>query len=228
MVLSYPKARIIDENGKPLQDYDLQLKTNSPNPSKRFGELLRGHECFEIFGLTPVSALKLTPLIGNYGHGDGVLLARLALQGRFHEIPEYLLFPRRHPQSSYIIELYEQEWLNLDPKVVVINLGTNDTRPDWFALNLGRIIVMSLRAGIQPILLLEPNSLENKTNFLFSRHELMRVVGESRGVPVIDMHSYLRDKYDEGFLWWDFVHLADFGQDLFAEKLYNELEQILL
>ncbi len=134
----------------------------------------------------------------------------------------------RGVNSSYITELYEQEWLNLDPKVVVINLGTNDTKPDWFALNLGRIIVMSLRAGIQPILLLEPNSPENKTNFLFSRHELMRVVGKSRGVPVIDMHSYLRDKYDEGFLWWDFVHLADFGQDLFAEKLYNELEQILL
>jgi len=134
----------------------------------------------------------------------------------------------RGVNSSYIIELYEQEWLNLDPKVVVINLGTNDTKPDWFALNLGRIIVMSLKAGIQPILLLEPNSPENKTNFLFARHELMRVVGESRGVPVIDMHSYLRDKYDEGFLWWDFVHLADFGQDLFAEKLYNELEQILL
>ena len=56
----------------------------------------------------------------------------------------------------------------------------------------------------------------------------MSVVVESRGVPVIDMHSYLRDKYDEGFLWWDSVHLADFGQDLFAEKLYNELEQILL
>ncbi len=133
----------------------------------------------------------------------------------------------RAVNSSYIIELYEQEWLNLAPKVVVINLGTNDTKPDWLALNLGRIIVMSLRAGIQPILLLEPNSLENRTNFLLSMHEVMRRVGKSRGVPVIDMHSYLRDKYDEGFLWWDFVHLADFGQKLFAEKLYNELEQII-
>ncbi len=100
LVLSYPKARIIDENGKPIQNYDLQLNTNSPNPSERFGDLLRGHQCFEIFGLIPVSALKSTPLIGNYGHGDGVLLARLALQGRFHEIPEYLFFPRRHPEQS--------------------------------------------------------------------------------------------------------------------------------
>lgn len=129
--------------------------------------------------------------------------------------------------SSYIIEVYEQEWLKLDPQVVVINLGTNDAKPDWLALNLGRIIDMSLRAGIQPILLLEPNSLENKTNFLLSKHRVMRLTGESRGVPVIDMHSYLRDKYDEGFLWWDFVHLTDFGQKLFAEKIYNELEQII-
>ena len=33
--------------------------------------------------------------------------------------------------SSYIIELYEKEWLNLDPKVVVINLRTNDKSLGW-------------------------------------------------------------------------------------------------
>ena len=100
LVLASPKAKIIDENGKVSQNHDLKLKTNSPNTFVRFSALLRGHECFEIFGLIPVSALKMTPLIGNYGHGDGVLLARLALQGRFYQIPEYLFFPRRHPQQS--------------------------------------------------------------------------------------------------------------------------------
>lgn len=129
--------------------------------------------------------------------------------------------------SPYIINQYEKEWLQLNPKIVVINLGTNDRKPDWLALNITRIIDMSLEAGIQPVLLLEPNSLEHNTNSLLSKHQLMRVTGESRGIPVIDMHSYLRDKYDDGFLWWDFVHLTDFGQKLFAEKLYNELEQIV-
>jgi hypothetical protein len=38
--------------------------------------------------------------MGNYGHGDGVLLARLSLFGRFHKIDEYLFYSRRHEQQS--------------------------------------------------------------------------------------------------------------------------------
>ena len=57
------------------------------------------------------------------------------------------------------------------------------------------------------------------------KHEVMRRVGIAQNVPVIDMHAYLSKKYDDGYLWWDFVHLTDFGQQLVAEKLYNELVQ---
>ena len=42
------------------------------------------------------------------------------------------------------------------------------------------------------------------------------------------MHSYLRDKYDEGFLWWDFVHLADFGQDLLPKTIQRVRTNITL
>ena len=59
-----------------------------------------GHKCYEIFGLIRKSALAKTPLIGAFAHGDGVLLAQLALLGRFEEIPEYLFFPRRHSEQS--------------------------------------------------------------------------------------------------------------------------------
>jgi len=107
--------------------------------------------------------------------------------------------------------------------MVVINLSNNDVDIDMFVSNLQNMIEISVRAGIQPIFVLEANSVENIGNQLIAKHEVMRRVGAAHNVPVIDMHAYLSKKYDQGFLWWDFIHLTDFGQELVAEKLYYEL-----
>lgn len=101
VVLCYPKAQIIDVDSKVVQNYDVKLDTDSQREGDRFRELvLSGHLCYEIFGLIRADALKKTPLIGSYGHSDGVLLTRLAFQGRFHEIPEYLFYARQHQNQS--------------------------------------------------------------------------------------------------------------------------------
>ena len=39
------------------------------------------------------------------------------------------------------------------------------------------------------------------------------------GVPFLDMHSTLKGKFHTGFLWWDFVHLTDYGQSLVGDRL---------
>ena len=100
VVLCHSKVKIIDEQGNFLQTYNVNLNTDSPKPQERFHELLSKHLCYQIFGVIRSCALKLTPLLGTYGHADGVLLVRLALLGRFHEIPEYLFFIRNHPQQA--------------------------------------------------------------------------------------------------------------------------------
>jgi glycosyltransferase involved in cell wall biosynthesis len=100
VVLCHSKVKIIDENGKFLQNYEVKLNTESPKPQERFHELLSKHLCYQIFGLIRASTLRMTSLIGNYGHADGVLLLRLGLLGRFYEIPEYLFFSRKHQQQS--------------------------------------------------------------------------------------------------------------------------------
>ena len=108
IVLCYPRASIIDEQGEFLENYDFKLNTESPQPHQRFGELLLGHRCFEVFGLIRSDILKKTALIGNYGHGDGVLLAHLALFGRFEEVPDYLFLARKHAeQSMYVYGVYD-------------------------------------------------------------------------------------------------------------------------
>jgi hypothetical protein len=46
------------------------------------------------------SALLQTPLEGAYARGDSVLLARMALLGRFVELPERLFLSRHHASQS--------------------------------------------------------------------------------------------------------------------------------
>ena len=106
--------------------------------------------------------------------------------------------------------------------MVVINLAYNDNDIDMYASNLQHMIKISVRAGIQPVFVLEANSIGPVDN-----HEVMRRIGIAHNVPIVDMHAYLTKKYDEGFLWWDSIHLSDFGQELVAEKLYNELVQVM-
>ena len=100
VVLAYPRTRIIDADSAVVEDHDLKLASDAELASDRFGALMQGHKCFEIFGLIRKPALDRTPGIGAFAHGDGVLLTRLAVQGRLVEIPEPLFLARRHAEQS--------------------------------------------------------------------------------------------------------------------------------
>lgn len=104
VVIAYPKTLIVDEDDRPLECYEFRPETDSPGASRRFAELVlvnhRKHRAIEIFGLMRSSALLRTPLEGAYARGDSVLLARLALLGRFVELPERLFLSRSHSSQS--------------------------------------------------------------------------------------------------------------------------------
>ncbi|MCA8959359.1 MAG: glycosyltransferase family 2 protein [Planctomycetes bacterium] len=118
VVLAYPKAMIIDEVGADVEPYDLHLPTDSDDVVERFASLLRGHKCFEVFGLIRRDPLATTPGMGAYSHGDGVLLARLALLGRFVEVPRYDFRARRHAkQSMAMLGDYHQYAVWFDPRL---------------------------------------------------------------------------------------------------------------
>ncbi|KAM3114389.1 glycosyltransferase family 2 protein [Phormidesmis sp. 146-33] len=100
----YPWTQFVDAKGDPdarHYDYDGKLRLNSEKPHERFHDIVCTHqECFPIFGVMRISALRSIPLHGSYGHADGVLLARLALLGRYYELPEYLFLSRQHAEQS--------------------------------------------------------------------------------------------------------------------------------
>ncbi len=126
--------------------------------------------------------------------------------------------------STLLLDVYRDLLLPLRPNVLVINLGTNDQDPATLATNLHRLIDISEENGVRTMILLEPNSVECVPGDLRT-HPAMREVAEERGVPCIELHEYMKKHYDDGILWWDFVHPTSFGHRLIAERVVKALQE---
>lgn len=104
VVLCYPKTITIDEHGKPIEHYPDALNLFFPTLYERYerfhARYRYGAKCNVLFGVIRASALRGTPLIGNYPSSDIILLAELALLGEYYEVPEYLFLRRDHAQTS--------------------------------------------------------------------------------------------------------------------------------
>lgn len=66
-------------------------------------------KCYPVFGLMRRSALKRTGLIQPFNSSDKVLLVKLALQGDFYEVPQYLFLRRLHGGTSLNANCTEEE-----------------------------------------------------------------------------------------------------------------------
>jgi glycosyltransferase involved in cell wall biosynthesis len=74
-------------------------RLESRRPSDRFAEMiLTPHGCTDFFGLFRREALSGSELHGAYGGSDRVLLAEMALRGRFVQVLEPLFFNREHSE----------------------------------------------------------------------------------------------------------------------------------
>jgi glycosyltransferase involved in cell wall biosynthesis len=102
--LAYPRAEFIDADGNFVADYPIKLDTDSDFPHERFAAIaMADHKLthnLEIFGLMRRSLANMIPQQGGYAASDRVFLARLALHGRFVELPEVLFLSRDHAEQS--------------------------------------------------------------------------------------------------------------------------------
>lgn len=129
IVLCYSWTRMVDAEGRLRRNYRSPINLlSSPRSYVRFRGAVSQDPycCYELFGLTRRAVLGQTPLIGRYTGSDRMLLANIALMGRFHEVPAYLFFSRDHPNRS--IKAYPRRFLHVwfDPK-----LEGRITFPHW-------------------------------------------------------------------------------------------------
>jgi lysophospholipase L1-like esterase len=121
--------------------------------------------------------------------------------------------------SRGLLKTYRDEWIKCEPDLVVINLAHNDNLPETFSENLASFIEINQELGIKTLFVTEPLSTEKYPSEK-ETHQVMRHVAAANDVPLIEMHDYLKELYDSGFLWWDHVHPTPFGHRLIAERLY--------
>jgi glycosyltransferase involved in cell wall biosynthesis len=111
IVLVYTLTQLIDEHGIVVGAHEPDTRGfDSEKPHERFRSRIsrirpqlpfiprKLEDPDPIFGLIRASALKDIQLFGTCIASDQVLLARLALLGRFERLPEGLFYNRDHPQ----------------------------------------------------------------------------------------------------------------------------------
>lgn len=116
VILVHTRIRDIDDEGHSRPAVDPELDFGSPRPSTRFSELARpDHRCESVFGLMRRDVLRRSTLLKDYAGCDRVLLAELALAGRFQVVPEVLFVHREHRGRStheYGNEQTRTAWFN--------------------------------------------------------------------------------------------------------------------
>ena len=101
VVVCFGEQVDIDERGARLKKRPYGFDTALEHPYERFCQVTRlSGSMPAIFGLMRADVLKRTPLIGKFAASDKVLLAELALYGRFHELDGILHYTRQHPLRS--------------------------------------------------------------------------------------------------------------------------------
>src|SRR5262249_36644815 len=101
VVLACTKLVDIDENNVRKSVDVPDLAWDATRPNVRFRALANPHHrCESVFGVIRTDVLRKTMLISDYAGCDRVLLAQIALAGKFHEVPEVLFLHREHKKRS--------------------------------------------------------------------------------------------------------------------------------
>lgn len=139
VVLAYPRADFIDEDGLSRASDPYSVECRSPKPWSRFAVAVADTGPVNpVFGLARASALEQTRLIGSFVASDRVLLAELALLGEIHEIPAVLSFRRLHAEMSTTAnpgKLERTRWFDPDAR------ASRLTEPQLVAREYGRSVL---------------------------------------------------------------------------------------
>lgn len=116
---------------------------------------------------------------------------------------------------------------SLRPKIVVLNFGTNDKQKDQLKENLSFLIKTFKAIDSKIFVITEPNSgewIDHFNHYHLDKLTSVKVAAQEEEVFLIDAQSRIHEWQSQGILWWDFVHLTDFGQIKMAELISKEIK----
>ena len=145
VVLAYPSPLDIDENGSVIGPRDAGLDFTKETPFERFrDQMIKGHAAVVLFGLIRSRVLGRTALHGRYPGSDRILLAELALYGKFHELPKQTFLHREHADRGYHAHKSPQQ------AIAFFDPGRSGRLPFTMWRRLGGYLGAATRAPIGP------------------------------------------------------------------------------
>lgn len=130
--------------------------------------------------------------------------------------------------SNELLNEYEQKWINLKPKIVIINLSNNDfeygIEAEEFEKNIDKFVSTNEKNNIKTAFMIEARSNEIEAENPYQ--DILFKIAERKQIPIINVDKYMRDQKDKGILWWDFIHPTDYGHQLIAKYLLEEINKI--
>ena len=105
-------------------------------------------------------------------------------------------------------------------KILFLIVGHNDYGNARFREQLEELLALVDTKVTSIWLLQEPVSPEN-IKAMKEAYGVVSLVAQKTGAHYFDASRALEYKVDEGFLWWDRIHLTDFGQSLMAEFVHD-------
>jgi lysophospholipase L1-like esterase len=128
--------------------------------------------------------------------------------------------------STRLRKDWERRWIRWEPELLLVNLGNNDRDSEILARNLERIAEANASRSIATAFIPEANCIESRSEKsladLARKHDAMRAVAKRNDLAVAEVHDALAAARDDGFLWWDRVHLTSYGQERLAERLFAD------
>ncbi len=101
VVLAYGRTRLIDGDGKLIENYNDNLHLLQDNPAERFIDCRQRTGLSNVlYGLMRREQLAHTALFGNFVASDMNLIAELTLYGKYYELPDTRFSRRMHELSS--------------------------------------------------------------------------------------------------------------------------------
>jgi len=99
--LAYPRAVLVDREGRELSRYEDKLHLMQEDPVERFLTLLAHIRlCNHHLGLLRTEVIRKTRLFRNYPGADIGFVAEMSLYGKLYQMPKHQLFRRFHEDSS--------------------------------------------------------------------------------------------------------------------------------
>jgi glycosyltransferase involved in cell wall biosynthesis len=116
VVLAHSWDALVDEKGEIILKLPYALDTSNPRPAKRLRSLLRTPGGNDFYGVIPLHVLRRVGPLHSYYNSDRTFMARLVLEGPFHQVPETLYFRRDHPDRASRAGSRRARTVALDPR----------------------------------------------------------------------------------------------------------------